>query len=820
MNIRGLESLRYRSGADFLFRLRWVRSSHYNMGDNSLEKLLQSIDRPGDFFAYGRLLIPMPVLKVDGVGLLSFPVPDAQVRALMEVAERAPYGKGTETLVDTSVRDCRQIDAAQVCLGGRAWPDTFSKILAATATGLGCPLERLDAQLYKLLVYPSGGFFSSHRDTAKADGMIATLSISLPTAGAGGELIVRHCGREMTLDMNADEPSELAFAAFYADCSHETLPIRHGHRLSLVFNVCLRPGDTETPRLAPDYSDRVESVADFLIDWRDGDHPPDKYVWLMEHDYSESGLSFDALKNADASVARVLKAAADLAEWELYLAIVHVREAGIPVLYYVEEDWDEMDSDPLEMDELLDRTRSLDGWMDRDGGRPPFGKIPLLGQELLPEGALDAAEPDDQRVHEATGNAGMTIEQFYRRAAFVIWPRPKTLDVISSGGIDRGVAWVAEQFQGEDLVPGQSIGDLVGRLTEIWPTGRYVSDGEARSGMLRLLAAIGDETRTAHFLRQVVVHRYDGSENDDLLAALVGIGPDAGGKFLVEFVKAQLPYRTGDTLVLLRRVGETAGPAWSGALRGGARQALADWPAVLKRVKRPVEADRTTWAAEEAWDDEETWEYRERERKSIDHGAIRDLFGLASRFGLAEDAKTAAVAIADHPQLITPDRMVPAALDQLRGQEGIPGTGAYALLWRHAVGFLLRRSATAPEVPRDWTIPTEIDCDCRHCAKLRAFCRNPVAKTERFKLRKDLRKHLHRIIDGHRLDMSHVTQRKGSPYTLVCTKNRASYGRRLNEYGQDVSWMRSLIRSAPCGEWTEVCAAELERLHDAVAESE
>lgn len=105
-------------------------------------------------------------------------------------------------LVDTSVRDCWQIDAARVRLGGRAWPGTFSGILGATADGLGCPVERLDAQLYKLLVYPSGGFFSSHRDTPKADGMIATLTISLPTAGAGGELIVRHRGREATLDMS------------------------------------------------------------------------------------------------------------------------------------------------------------------------------------------------------------------------------------------------------------------------------------------------------------------------------------------------------------------------------------------------------------------------------------------------------------------------------------------------------------------------------------------------------------------------------------------------------------------------------------------
>ena len=95
--------------------------------------------------------------------------------------------------------------------------------------------------------------------------MIATLTISLPTAGAGGELIVRHRGREATLDMNADEPSELAFAAFYADCSHESRPVRRGHRLSLVFNLCLRPGDAETPRRAPDYSDQVEGVTRFLV---------------------------------------------------------------------------------------------------------------------------------------------------------------------------------------------------------------------------------------------------------------------------------------------------------------------------------------------------------------------------------------------------------------------------------------------------------------------------------------------------------------------------------------------------------------------------
>lgn len=163
----------------------------YCLDCEQLEKLLLSIHRPGDFCAYGRLFAPMPRLEVDGVGMVSFPVPEAQVHALIEAAERAPYGKGPDTLVDTSVRDCWQIDAERIQLGGSAWPDTFAGILDAAARGLGCPEERLDARLYQLLVYEPGGFFPAHRDTGKADGMIATLSISLPVEGVGGELIVR-----------------------------------------------------------------------------------------------------------------------------------------------------------------------------------------------------------------------------------------------------------------------------------------------------------------------------------------------------------------------------------------------------------------------------------------------------------------------------------------------------------------------------------------------------------------------------------------------------------------------------------------------------
>ena len=432
--------------------------------DRALEKLLRSIDRPGDFCTHGRLFVPMPRVEVDGAGMLSFPVPEFQVRALIEVAERAPYGRGPDTLVDTSVRDCWQIDPARIRLAGGVWPDTLAKILDSAAAGLGCPSGQLDAHLYKLLIYETGGFFSAHRDTEKADGMIATLSVSLPAEGRGGELIVRHRGREIALDMNAGEPSELAFAAFYTDCTHEVRPMVEGHRLSLVFNLCLRAGDPDTAREAPDYTEQIASIADRLVERQHDDHATEKLVWLLDHEYSEAGLSFDTLKNADAAVVQTLAVATERADCELCAAIVHIVEQGDALFDGNNvHRWrgSRTGADDMEIGYLYDSRQWLDGWVDRDGRQPPLGGIELRPGELLPRGALDDAEPDEQWLHEASGNEGVSLERAYRHAALVIWPRSKTLAIVTGGGIDGAVVWATGEFERNAGIVDGRIGAVI-----------------------------------------------------------------------------------------------------------------------------------------------------------------------------------------------------------------------------------------------------------------------------------------------------------------------------------------------------------------------
>ena len=252
-----------------------------------LAALIGSVERPGDYCACGRLLAPMPRIAVGDVGVLSFPVPPAQLDALIAMADPAPYGRGEDTILDRSVRDCLQIGPDSVDLGGRAWDETFAGIVEQAADGLGCPKSSVEVELYKLLVYERGGFFAPHRDTEKTDGMVATLVVTLSVAGSGGEMVVRHGGREMVVDMRTDEPSELAWAAFYADCEHETLPVTEGHRVCLVYNLIMK--GSVIPAGAPDHASLVTPVAAELEARLCDPEASGKLIWLLEHDTARRG---------------------------------------------------------------------------------------------------------------------------------------------------------------------------------------------------------------------------------------------------------------------------------------------------------------------------------------------------------------------------------------------------------------------------------------------------------------------------------------------------------------------------------------------------
>ncbi|WP_058553348.1 2OG-Fe(II) oxygenase [Thiohalocapsa sp. ML1] len=295
---------------------------------HAFAEILARIDRPGDYFAAGTIDMYPPRLSVAGVGTVALPLLPAQAEQLLAVAEQAPYGRGTETLVDTDVRRTWQIDAGRIRLEGKRWADGLARILRAVTGGLGVH-GVVEAELYKLLIYDAGAFFVSHRDSEKAPGMFGTLVLALPSAYSGGELVIRHKHHEATVDLHRDEPSELAYAAFYADCRHEVLPVTAGHRCVLVYNLLRRDGGP-LPQV-PDHDRERGELAALLRDWAAADpgaDMPHKLICPLEHSYTEAELGFAALKGVDAAMAGVMLGAAADADCDLQLAMLTISESG------------------------------------------------------------------------------------------------------------------------------------------------------------------------------------------------------------------------------------------------------------------------------------------------------------------------------------------------------------------------------------------------------------------------------------------------------------------------------------------------------------
>ncbi len=777
----------------------------YNDNLDSLTEVLSKADRPGDFFVSGSLVAPMPRLEIEGVGPISFPLLKPQEREIIKAATQAPYGRGEETVVDTSVRNVWQIGLEKVQLGGKGWPETFASILQRVAQGLGRPEGTVSADLYKLLVYDTGGFFVSHRDTEKAEGMFGTLVIVLPSSHRGGELVVRHAGREVSLDLSTKEVSELTYAAFYADCQHEVLPVQDGSRLCLVYNLMQKDGSKKgSPLEAPDYNQEISTAAAILSEWSEQMDATPKIVFLLEHQYTPSGLSFSALKNADAAAAKVLCEAGTQAGYAAHLGIVHIEETGNVESYYeprrsrwgrrygrgyADDDQPSVRTDFV-AGEIYESRQFIDHWIASDNSVVDFGKIPIGEGELLPKGALDKEPPDEQRVTEATGNEGATFERSYHRAALVLWTKDRYLEVLLQAGVGAAIPYLKQLVQEREQQSNPSerskiwnqISALAGLIIRSWPAGSQgsaYSEAKApdRSEMLRLLRTTGDADLIRDFIQEVSVRHYDGTENTNLKAALRFLEPRVQVELIAVLFQKNMDVFHGPCVEL-----------YAGIAGGLGRKRSAE---AIEAVRKMSEAAvKNLEQIKTSRDDNTFLDWGRRSKAGPVAGAtaatlLRTLWNL----DLDDLANSAAAAMLAKPGIFGPDTVLVPAFSILAEEEGagFASQAAFLDLWKHAADFLLARSEFPPAAPTDWAQPVQFNCACALCKELRQFAADPKEQVHRFRVRQESRSHLQSIIQMNGLDMKHETERIGSPQTLVCTKTRRRYESRCNEYKSDGS---------------------------------
>jgi hypothetical protein len=756
-----------------------------------LQDILAGVDRPGSFCISGTEETPLLDLEVVGVGPLSFPLPPDQAEKILRVAERAPYGRGADTLVDTDVRRTWQLAPEQILIRGHRWGETIRKIVDKAAAGLGCGGKQVQAELYKGLLYDQGSFFIEHRDTEKSLGMFATLVIVLPSRFRGGELVVKHKGQSVSLALQGEDVGQVSYGAFFADCLHELRPVTEGYRFCLVYNLIVE--GKGPPLRAPDYTKQTRKAAEFLRTWSDallrpGDNEvqiPKKLVYILDHKYTQAGLSFAGLKNGDAAVASVLQIAAQEAGCDFWLAMVSISESGSaePIYRgrrYHDEDEDEDDFVEIEVDE---RIEEITDWHSPDDSRLGLESLPFAEDELCPPDALEGEEPDEKSFTEATGNAGGSFERAYRRAALVLWPRKLRMTVLAQATpakllpflLLQSSRWRERGASVEDP-EYQELCELASQILAKWPREpfrRYVRAQNEEAALLDSLVNLRETELLRRMLAEVcAVGRYSGEENEAIVKASELLGLEEFAPLLLRICEVNRTLRfqaCADLLCLLRE--RRKSPEILEIYRDGVRVLLARLP-----------GEPTTLSELRAWERPEP----------PDRMTATKLLSLLWSVDDPEMETQVIQKIVAMVGVYPPEKMLLPALVELSSTQGkaVRDRPGFQRLVQRILDFLGDRVALPVEAPKDWTRVAKLGCSCGDCKALANFLASPTESVWHFRAAEARRRHIEQKIVAHGCDVDCKTERRGSPLTLICTKNQRSYDLRCARREADLKGLK------------------------------
>ncbi|KAL9968070.1 hypothetical protein ACROYT_G026397 [Oculina patagonica] len=348
------------------------------------------------------------------------------IQDLIGLCSQAPFGRNEETVVDTTVRSCWQLNPEEFTVSNNpTWNKAFDE-LKTEACGVlapGLKSKNVQLRLYKMLVYEKGSFFLPHRDTQKDENHFGTLVLSLPVKHKGGELLVRHLGKERCYNFDPGQATtKCQWAAFYTDVEHEIKEITSGNRITLIYHLYSGQGFKlviPVPGEEHPIVQNLKKIQEYLAQKDDDEYQ--KYYnagYLMEHKYTPKSLKPENLKGRDAYLYQLLSEA----KFELKLLAIDVRVDGSGGDDYGDCDLEEVQlredyNGGVEFSELdLAAAIKNGGSWDNTPSRP-INDVQWLIKDIRKHGR--SLKEVDSQV-EGTGNEGCDWHATYLSSALVI----------------------------------------------------------------------------------------------------------------------------------------------------------------------------------------------------------------------------------------------------------------------------------------------------------------------------------------------------------------------------------------------------------------
>jgi hypothetical protein len=379
----------------------------------------------------------------------------------------------------------------------------------------------------------------------------------------------------------------------------------------------------------------------------------------------------------------------------------------------------------------------------------------------------------------------MTLERWYRHAAIILWPERRLFDILCDRDSRKVVPLLNQmvtrwQSNPEDAALKTQCLAFATAILARWPENRYPQpqrEEPKTSDLLKTLAELDDPGLIGAFLAGVMIKDVTVDPGKLLVAVCQKQG---WGTFQPELLAVMKGTNT-ETLERNVRLLEHI---------CGARPRVEEgWLELCGVLARELIA---ALAAVDREKPSYYWGARKVDRAEVLAGLARaliateqiDLLSRVVAHALASPEQYS-LTLAHMPALV---RLEPWLKKNVK--KPIAGLSEWITSCREKLEAL---TAQAPEEPTDFRRSAAISCRCEDCGELKRFLENPRESVYRFRAREDRRRHVEHEIQMHRCDLDLKTERGGSPHTLVCTKNKASYQAKLREYHQYQEHLATLL---------------------------
>ncbi len=707
---------------------------------------LKDVKGSGKFVTAHKVPFLFPGLEAEGIGEISYPITEVQAKALIGLAHKAPFGKGSKTVLDNNVRSAWEINADKLTFRGTQWSTFLDKILGNIKPDLGLEDYTISAHLYKMLIYEKGDFFLQHKDTVKEKGMFGTLIIVLPCRHTGGELAVSFDNKEVVVNFAKDSNDyNINYAAFYADCDHEIKPVTAGYRVCLVYNLVQEKAG---PKIAPATVEThaIQLAGILKAQQQTGDAKP--YIVLLGHQYIPEDFSEHSLKLNDRHKAEILFRAAKKLGLYSKLCLVTSYLSGMPDC---DGSYDDEDEDAL-MEEVYEESLDIEHWAESE--------VPALDALRFEEEDLFASfdlKDDDPIVKESTGymgNYGPDLMHWYHYGAIIIWSREINAQLLPLQNAATQLQWI-NYFNNNY----SQVTSLETSAVEL-----ILSEGLSKNGSRKKadynpiadwIINTKDETFFLRLPEQLCQSYFTKIDAEYWLELIAFYTVETTKKIFEQLTKNITPPVLTHLLSVVRTISAT-----------GQYQHL-----ITTQMEKLLH-----YLSEISKNEKD-------EKPRINQDILNDIFYLEQQIPQNEAWVTnVAEIIAGYNQRDYINHVLTTSILALPVLTPV----AYkALLF--CKKYITHRVDNKPQPPADWTRPVpDTGGDKKRWTVLKDFLESPHQQVFDYRVNQNVRNEMEHAISRVVIDLTTETIRKGSPHTLRITKTQAAYHRQMKDWNEDV----------------------------------